>query len=203
MTINNKKGQIQSKIFILILALIIGGMIILFGYNAIKEMNEKGDRAAVIRFTTKLSEDVTSLSSEPGSVKTEKYGFPSSFDRICFVDLQQIQDLTYLNSYPLIKDSVKSQAEANIFFLKDNTMETAYIEGLRLGDPYFNCVDSGKTVKVKMEGNGDGTFIETPTLREWCFNAQNSSLCDGLDVLFGTGYKCRCCDEHALCCTGC
>jgi len=33
-----------------------------------------------------------------------------------------------------------------------------------------------------------------------CQNAETSGLCDGLDIVYGIGYKAACCSEHSLCC---
>jgi hypothetical protein len=33
-----------------------------------------------------------------------------------------------------------------------------------------------------------------------CQNAKNGDLCDGLDIVYGSGYKITCCSEHNLCC---
>ena len=33
-----------------------------------------------------------------------------------------------------------------------------------------------------------------------CQNAQNNDLCDGLDIVYGVGYKTACCSEYSLCC---
>ncbi len=33
-----------------------------------------------------------------------------------------------------------------------------------------------------------------------CQNAQNYGLCNGLDIVFGEGYKSACCSEYSLCC---
>jgi len=33
-----------------------------------------------------------------------------------------------------------------------------------------------------------------------CQNAQDSGLCSGLDILYGSGYQATCCSEHVLCC---
>ena len=195
-----KKSQIQSKIFIYMLAIMIGGMVLLFGYRVINEMNEKSDKVAFIRFTNKLNEDVESISYEPGSVKTEKYMLPANFGRICFVDLDNIQDTSYLNGYPIVKDSVESKAQKNVFLLKGDNFETFYVESLHLNDPYFHCVDSGRTINIRMEGLGDGTIILPPPPKDWCQNAESGGLCDGLDVVFGSGYKDRCCDEYGMCC---
>lgn len=34
-----------------------------------------------------------------------------------------------------------------------------------------------------------------------CQNAENNGLCDGLDIVYGAGYKAACCSEHGLCCS--
>lgn len=41
-----------------------------------------------------------------------------------------------------------------------------------------------------------------PTFSDYsiCLNANNNGLCDGLDIVYGLGYKAACCSEHTLCC---
>ena len=36
--------------------------------------------------------------------------------------------------------------------------------------------------------------------QEACQNAETNGLCDGLDIVYGQGYKAVCCSEHGLCC---
>lgn len=33
-----------------------------------------------------------------------------------------------------------------------------------------------------------------------CQNAETNGLCDGLDIVYGIGYKAACCNEYTLCC---
>mgnify|MGYP001593899594 CR=1 FL=1 len=33
-----------------------------------------------------------------------------------------------------------------------------------------------------------------------CQNAQTNGLCDGLDIVYGSGYQVACCGEHGVCC---
>ncbi len=49
-------------------------------------------------------------------------------------------------------------------------------------------------------GSGTTTTPEFSTDKTICQNAQDSSLCDGLDITYGEGYKALCCSEHSLCC---
>lgn len=34
-----------------------------------------------------------------------------------------------------------------------------------------------------------------------CQNAETNGLCDGLDIVYGLGYKSACCGEYSLCCS--
>lgn len=43
----------------------------------------------------------------------------------------------------------------------------------------------------------EGSSFTSPAV---CQNAQNDDFCDGLDIVFGVGYKASCCSEHNLCC---
>ena len=44
----------------------------------------------------------------------------------------------------------------------------------------------------------EGTAISSSSI---CQNAEDDDLCDGLDIVFGVGYKDACCSEHSpLCC---
>ena len=44
----------------------------------------------------------------------------------------------------------------------------------------------------------EGTAISSSSI---CQNAENDDLCDGLDIVYGVGYKAACCSEHSpLCC---
>jgi membrane protein involved in colicin uptake len=49
-------------------------------------------------------------------------------------------------------------------------------------------------------GSSGTTTPEFSTDQTVCQNAQDGSLCDGLDVTYGGGYKTLCCSEHSLCC---
>jgi len=49
-------------------------------------------------------------------------------------------------------------------------------------------------LKSKVE---EGFLISTSSI---CQNAQDNSLCEGLDLVYGTGYGASCCGEYSLCC---
>ena len=50
------------------------------------------------------------------------------------------------------------------------------------------------TLRTKV---AEGSTISSSSI---CQNAQDNSLCNGLDLVFGLGYKEACCAEYTLCC---
>ena len=42
--------------------------------------------------------------------------------------------------------------------------------------------------------------MDQDTSEKYCQNAQMTGLCDGLDLVFGSGYKKECCQVHGYCC---
>lgn len=44
----------------------------------------------------------------------------------------------------------------------------------------------------------EGSSISSQSI---CQNAQNNGLCNGLDIVFGIGYRAACCGEYSLCCS--
>ena len=51
-------------------------------------------------------------------------------------------------------------------------------------------------------GTLKATIVEgsSLSLQSICQNAETNDLCDGLDIVYGIGYKAACCSEHSLCC---
>lgn len=48
--------------------------------------------------------------------------------------------------------------------------------------------------------SGGGAPVEYTTDLTICTNAQNSGICNGLDIAYGDGYESACCSERGLCC---
>ena len=51
--------------------------------------------------------------------------------------------------------------------------------------------------------NAGAASLSYTTLWTACNNAETNGLCNGLDIVYGVGYKCACCFERELCCAGC
>jgi len=67
----------------------------------------------------------------------------------------------------------------------------------------YHHVTSGILYGKKVQGE-IFTVVQSGTItvsdNNICQNAEDAGLCDGLDILFGDGYKDACCSEQSLCC---
>ena len=74
------------------------------------------------------------------------------------------------------------------------------------GSKFNGIVSVSYTVEEKLAHNVVGTLktkvaAGMPTSsQDACQNAETNGLCDGLDIVYGIGYKAACCSEHSLCC---
>ena len=207
-----KRGQ--SRILVYVIITVVAVFILYLGYSIINSVVQEGDQVVLIQFKTKLGADTEAFSSDIGSVEINKYKLPSNYDEICFVDLEDI-DPSFLSDYPLIRDSVESGVEKNIFLIGAKGQESFYVEDFQLYFPNFFCLDAkGKIVELKMTNRFGSIIIKAPVSRDYCQNAEDTvlepptatnpavTLCAFLDYdfAFGPGYKDECCNRFALCC---
>jgi len=75
------------------------------------------------------------------------------------------------------------------------------------GAKFNGIVNITYTLEEKLSHNVIGTLKakvvpgSPVSSQSACQNAETNGLCDGLDIVYGFGYKAACCSEHALCCS--
>ena len=75
------------------------------------------------------------------------------------------------------------------------------------GSKFNGIINISYTIEEKLTHNVIGTIntkvvAGVPTSsQDACQNADTNGLCDGLDIVYGSGYKAACCSEHGLCCS--
>lgn len=120
----NKKGQIQ-QLFIYIMAIIVIGFLVLFGYRMIDKLfNQKCD-VEQQSFYTQLGQDL-GRSTRYDSISEGKLTKPCNYEQICFVDKKFFINnknglpISYKTTHPLIwantNDSIK--VKYNIYLRK-------------------------------------------------------------------------------------
>ena len=74
------------------------------------------------------------------------------------------------------------------------------------GQKFDGAINITYIIEQKLTHNIAGTLRtkivegQSVSSQNVCQNAQNNDLCDGLDIVYGIGYKAACCGEYGLCC---
>ena len=155
-----KKSQIQSQVFIYIIAIIVFSLILVYGYNAIIGFKERSEQIAYIQFKTGLVSTVDRISSDYGTVKREEFFIGGDYKKVCFVQsYNSPENLAGDISDPIVKDSVEGGADKNVFLFTNTLQESFDVGEINVSNGY-NCtpIVNGK-VKVQFEGKGDHTLI--------------------------------------------
>jgi len=194
------KAQVQ-QLFVLIGAMMVIGVIVLFGLKSVSTVEEKGDATSMLLFKNRLSKDVEGMSYEMGSVDVVKYPLPSGYSEICIVDLEKV-NVTNLFDYPQIRSYIISGAEKNVFFFSNDGFHADFISDLGvLSYPYFSCIDRKGAIEISIEGGEGKGKVRLPPKKEHCENAAANSPwgCLVLDYTFGEGYKEDCKEDYGFC----
>jgi hypothetical protein len=84
---SDKKGLGVGQAFVYIVAAITFTIIMIFGYKAITEFIGKGEMVQFVEFKTDLESSIQKMYSQFGSERKESFFLPSTYERICFIDL--------------------------------------------------------------------------------------------------------------------
>ena len=161
-----KRAQIQGQVFVYILALLVMSFVLIYGYKAIKGMEEKGSLAALVSFKTDLKRSVSAIRPNYGSVKIEEFTVPSEYRKVCFIDLDKGNTVP-VSEYPIVHnyvDSViKNNAELKNVFLIPPGTESEYVGNITVEGNFLCFSATSNKIKVKLEGLGRLTRISSPS----------------------------------------
>ncbi|MBS3130982.1 hypothetical protein J4212_00980 [Candidatus Woesearchaeota archaeon] len=158
-----KKAQLISQVFIYIVAVLVTAFILGFGYKAIASFKEKAGQASELKLRNDMTNAVKTISSDYGSVRVMDIRVPGGYNEVCFVKtyngFPSDQSAATIADYPIIKNSIDSNSEDNVF-LVDNIERSSFAIGKIDPDPDFLCakIPSG-ILRLKLEGMGDHTRI--------------------------------------------
>ncbi len=88
-----KKAQIQSQVIVYILAVVIMGMIFVFGYQALQRMQNTACEVNRIEFLTDIKADIDIIGSGYGDSKQRTYRLTcGDYRQVCFVNLDHVNN---------------------------------------------------------------------------------------------------------------
>jgi len=155
------KAQAQ-QIFTWIVAIVLMSLLVLFGYRSITNLRVRGEQVKFLEFKNDLTSTIEST-TDYGSERRVSLSAPGAYNEVCFVDFEGGIDLSLMNNYPIIRDSVASQlgkpAIENVFLVKDIAEQSFKIENMRVEAPKFLCVEV-KAGKINFRVAGLGKYAE-------------------------------------------
>ena len=162
-----KRGQGGEAVkYIIIAAVII--FVTFFGYSVVQKVRDKECNAEIAQFQIDLKNLDKTI--KYGSVEELTRQVPCSADEVYFFDLSKEINLDFLEHLPLLKDSVESKAEKNVFVVKGNELISSFYAGnLDVDFPNYICFlpKSGK-INFFLEGKGTKAAVFPGCLQPEC-----------------------------------
>lgn len=168
-----RKAQIQSQVFIYILALLGMAIFLVYAYRFILSYQENLYSSELVKFMKDLNFYVDELASSYMTVKTvELYNYPKNYKQICFLDLYDlsIDPNTIPPNYPIIKYLLTQRMRSdelneeiiNVFLINDLEEFGFHVKNLKV-DGGFKCFDlKGRSLSLKLEGIGRKALLKEP-----------------------------------------
>ena len=162
-----KNAQVIGEVFIYILAVVLFSLIMIYGYNSIRNLGEKADTVVILQLGKQLSSAVKKTTSDYGTVIKEEVSIPNKYDKVCFIDLsytgQESTSICTLGNQdynPVICNSWKDRISKNMFLIsKDTDVISIDIGKIKISKEHYFCqnVIFGK-IALKLEGKG--SYVE-------------------------------------------
>ncbi len=173
--IDMKKGQ-TTQIFFFILAIIIIGLLLLFGVRYIIELGSKIDQIDIVRFKTSLEGYADEITPVYGRWKKVEIDVPTGINEVCFVQHDTFSEMPLYKTQQglcktnnedynfLICQGWQSDSSRNVYTDPFDKLDV----GIDLGsisvgsvNDYYLCIDTTEHhMKIKMTGYGDYLLIE-------------------------------------------
>jgi hypothetical protein len=168
----NKKGMDANQAFLYIAAVIIVGLVFVFGVRAIFSLQDSAENIQKVSFVRDFEADITKISTEFRAIKVVDLKIPSRYSEVCIIDLSKTPPASGLQPLILAEWSDAQSAllsgqeydMKNFFLLSDNTLEESfYVPKIVIENPGYLCV-SGNAVSLTLTGQGSTTLVaETPS----------------------------------------
>ena len=164
----HNKSQIISELFKYLLIGVFAAGILILGYSAINSIKEKGCNTGLAGFEL----DVKNIGGglRYGTKELHNYDVPCNVDKIYFFDLAKSINPEEFKDIPIMRDSLKSKSDKNVFLIRKNEVKRSFNAGkLEIENSNYTCfaTDSGK-LSFFAEGTGKSAIITSAPNQPLC-----------------------------------
>ncbi|MBN1645948.1 hypothetical protein JW868_02825 [Candidatus Woesearchaeota archaeon] len=165
-----KRSQAQQA-FVYIFSLLVIGALVVFGFQSIRSILNRGCEAEFITFKKDVESAIVPLGD--GSYQKVLLGAPCNAHTICFVDRGDINTAdgnpnTAFDSvdYPQIANSVKVMVQNNVFVVGETVEPIGYNDYIILDETEYNdrplCIDASfGRFELGLRGRGRNVQVES------------------------------------------
>ncbi len=164
-----RKAQIAGQIFIYVLAVVISGLIIIYGYKAVISFRETSEKTSMIKFQKELENKFDEMATSYGDVEIAAFNVPNA-NEVCFVNTSFIGQTNKLpaTANSIIKSSVESGVQKSVFLCPDCT--TSFYVGQisvlnknpSINHGFYCFKVSAGSFKIRLEGKGKYVEVSSP-----------------------------------------
>ena len=165
-----RKAQTAQQVFIYILAVLIIGLIFLFGYDAVLKLYSQAEIISSTELKNKIIEK-TAEGTSYGAVTKMELNL-GDFDKICMVDLNDEPNpglcspgQDHYNRQACNAWRSKLESKANVFLISSTKFETVYAgnedelkPNVKIDALGYICLEGDK-VTFKLKGQGDSVLV--------------------------------------------
>ncbi len=162
------RAQVIGEVFIYILAVILFSLIMIYGYNAVRNLGDKADTVVILQIEKEMKSSVQKIASDYGTIIKKEVTIPNKFDKVCFIDIsytgQQSTNICMQGNpdyNPIICNSWKDKISKNMFLMsKSIDVLSIDIGSARIPQLHYFCqnVVFGK-ITLRLEGKGSYTEL--------------------------------------------
>ena len=170
-----KKSQLYGQIFIYILTIVVVSIILLFGYNAVRNFNDRAEQVSCLKFRNDIKNSIEGLIGDFGTVKRKDLELCGSYTKVCFVEtFRKIDDITnpiaedssgaQQFTDKIIQDSISTGTDKNVFLISKTSRDSFYTGNISIAPATTGagtkadvlCLDAANSrISLKLEGRGD------------------------------------------------
>lgn len=152
--IKPRKAQIIGEVFKYGLIGVVSIVILIAGYKMINAVRDRACKTELAKFEIDLKNIDKSLRF--GAKELQSYDVPCKIDRIYFFDLNKKVNPENFKDIPLIKDSLKSGGNNNVFLVSEGGVKRSFHAGnLEIEYPYYICfIPKFNKISFFIEGVG-------------------------------------------------
>ncbi len=160
-----KKSQVTHTVFY-VFGIIIIALLLTAGLRYLSQTSAQHQQLLLVQFEQALRGDVQRLNGQYGYIQTIHYDLPSTYQKICFLDLSERTTLIQspsLAEYSALRDAASTPGSLNNVFLLGEDLISYTIPNVSLTTyPYYTCqkINRGR-IELTLEGTGRKTLVLT------------------------------------------